>query len=291
MGTDVLGLIAGRGRFPLDVARAARDRGRSVAAIAFHDQTDPAIESAADQVTWLHPGEIDRAVNSMLAAGVSDAVMAGKVPKLTLFDAPQDLAFDTRAAELIGSLADRKDDSILRIVADHLQNQGITLLGQAQFVPELIAGAGPLGATQPSDRVLADIEFGWPVAKTIAGLDIGQTVVVRDLAVLALEAIDGTDAAIERAGRLAPRACVVKVAKPDQDPRFDLPAIGLRTVEMLVDARAAALAFEAHSTVVLDRKELVELADANGIALIGVEAPISAAPSAAPPAAPPGAVS
>lgn len=268
---DVLGLIAGRGRFPLDVARAARDSGRSVAAIAFHGQTDPGIEAAATQVTWLHLGQIDRAVSSLLAAGVKDAVMAGKIPKLTMYDAHRELELDEHASRLIGSLADRKDDSILRLVADHLESRGIRLLGQTELVPELLAEQGPLGAVQGTERVAADIEFGWPIAKSIAGLDIGQTVVVRDRAVLAVEAIDGTDAAIERAGRLAAGACVIKVAKPRQDSRFDLPAIGLRTIETLVAARASALAFQAHTTVVLDRKEVIELADANDIALIGIE--------------------
>jgi DUF1009 family protein len=271
MSLDVLGLIAGRGRFPLDVARAARDGGRSVAAIAFHGQTDPGIDAAATQVTWLHLGQVDRAVGSLLAAGVKDAVMAGKVPKLTLYDPEQNLELDERATRLIGSLADRKDDSILRLVADHLESQGIRLLGQAELVPELLAGTGTLGVAPQTDRIAADIEFGWPIAKAVAGLDIGQTVAVRDRAVLAVEAIDGTDAAIERAGKLAAGACVIKVAKPFQDARFDLPAIGLRTIETLVAARASALVFEAHSTVILDRKEVVELADANDIALIGIE--------------------
>lgn len=276
MALDVLGLIAGRGRFPLDVARAVRDRGRCVVAIAFHGHTDPDIEAVATHVDWHHLGQVDLAVGSLLAAGVRDAVMAGKVPKLTMFDPQQSLELDEHATHLIGSLADRNDDSILRLVADHLESRGIRLLGQAEMVPELMAGAGPLGATQPSDRVTADIEFGWPIAKTIAGLDIGQTIVVRDRAVLAVEAIDGTDAAIERAGKLAAHGCVVKVAKPLQDPRFDLPAIGLRTIEALVAARASAFAFEAHSTVVLDRKELVELADANEIALVGIESVVDA---------------
>ncbi len=271
MSLDVLGLIAGRGRFPLDVARAARDRGRNVEAIAFHGQTDPRIEAAATHVTWLHLGEVDRAVGSLLAAGVKDAVMVGKVPKLVMYDSQHELELDERATRLIGLLADRKDDSILALVADHLESQGIRLLGQAELVPELLAGAGPLGASLGTFGVAADIEFGWPIAKAIAGLDIGQTLVVRDRAVLAVEAIDGTDAAIERAGKLAAGACVIKVAKPFQDARFDLPAIGLRTIETLLAARAAALAFEAHTTVVLDRKEVIELADANEIALIGIE--------------------
>lgn len=271
MSLDVLGLIAGRGRFPLDVARAARDKGRHVEAIAFHGQTDPRIEAVATHVSWLHLGEVDRAVGSLLAAGVKEAVMVGKVPKLMMYDSQHELELDERATRLIGLLADRKDDSILGLVADHLESQGIRLLGQAELVPELLAGAGPLGASLGTDRVAADIEFGWPIAKVIAGLDIGQTVVVRDRAVLAVEAIDGTDAAIERAGKLAAGVCVIKVAKPFQDARFDLPAIGLRTIETLLAARAAALAFEAQRTVVLDRKEVIELADANEIALIGIE--------------------
>jgi len=221
-------------------------------------------------VVWLHLGQIDRAVGSLRDAGVEEAVMAGKVPKLGLIGGGSKLELDAQATRLIESLADHRDDSILRLAADFLESHGIRLLGQAELVPGLLPGAGPLGRTALSEASARDLEFGWPIAKAIAGLDIGQTVVVRDRAVLAVEAVEGTDAAIERAGQLAPGSCVIKVAKPAQDPRFDLPAIGLQTLKTLRAARASALVFEAGATLVLDRDELVALADASGIALLGV---------------------
>lgn len=267
----VLGLIAGQGTFPLEVARSARTRGHRVVAVAFRDQTDPRIDHAAAEVTWLYPGEVMKGIGALRAAGVERAVMAGKVAKTALFEEPGALRLDARAAELMDRLPDRRDDSILGLVADFLAGQGIHLLGQAELVPEVLAGEGALGETRPTREQWADVAFGWPIAKQIAALDIGQTVVVKDRAVLALEAIEGTDAAIRRGSSFAHGACVVKVAKPRQDPRFDVPTIGLGTAAVLVEARVSLLAFEAGSTVVLDREALVREADAHGIALVGVD--------------------
>lgn len=271
MGAEPLGLIAGGGSLPLEVAAGARRAGRPVTAIAFHGQTDPGLDAAVRNVCWVHPGQVERAVGALLAAGVRDAVMAGKLSKAALIGHRERLRLDASAAALIRSLPDRLDDSILALVADHLESRGIALCGQLDFVPQLIAEPGVLGNAKPTADAEADVRFGWPIAKAIGGLDIGQTVVVKAGAVLAVEAIEGTDEAIRRAGALAAGACVVKVAKPDQDPRFDVPAIGPDTAAALVDARAATLAFEARQTVVLDREELVRIADAHGIALLGVE--------------------
>jgi DUF1009 family protein len=268
---EALGLIAGAGAFPLVVARSARGRGQRVVAIAFPEHTDPRIEGEAAVVTWLRPGELGAAVGALRSAGARDAVMAGKVPKASLYAEGAALRLDTEARRLLRGVRDRRDDSLLRALADALHERGIRLLPQAQLVPELMAGEGPLGCTRPTPEQVADIAFGWPIAKALAGLDIGQTVVVKDRAVLAVEAIEGTDAAIRRGGAIGAGAAVVKVAKPDQDPRFDLPAIGLATVSTLVEVRASALAFEAERTVVLDREKLPELADAHGIALLGVD--------------------
>jgi len=271
-GPEALGLIAGTGTFPLDIARSARRRGRDVIAIAFHRHTDPRIEAAASQVTWLHPGEVGAVVESLRSAGVRNAVMAGKVPKAALHASPETLRLDADAAGIIGGLSDRGDDSILTAVAEHLERRGIHLLAQTELVPELLAGEGPLGRTRPTPAQQADIAFGWRIAKVVAGLDVGQTVVVKDRSVLAVEAIEGTDAAVRRGGAIAAGACVVKVARPGQDPRFDLPAIGRETARVLIAAGVSALAFEAGRTVVLDRAALVEAADAHGIALVGVAA-------------------
>jgi len=268
-GPETLGLIAGMGTFPLDVARSARRRGRDVVAIAFHRHTDPRIEGAVSAVTWLHPGEVGAAVDALCTAGVRDAVMAGKVPKAALCESPDGLRLDAEAARILRRLAARGDASLHSAVADHLESCGIHLLDQAELVPELLAGEGPLGRVRPTPDQQADIAFGWPIAEAVAALDIGQTLVVKDRAVLAVEAIEGTDAAILRAGGIASGACVVKVAGPKRDPRFDLPAIGPETAKAMVAAAAAALAFEAGRTVVLERDALVEVADAHGIALVG----------------------
>lgn len=269
-GSGVIGLIAGQGRFPLDIANAAERSGRNVVAVAFHGHTDARIEAAASQVAWLHPGEVGAAIEALRSAGVRDAVMAGKVPKAALAANPESLLLDAEASAIISRLVDRGDDSLLRALADHLESRGIHLLEQAELVPELLAGRGPMGRTRPTQEQWQQVAFAWPLARAVARLDIGQTLVVKNGSVLAVEAIEGTDAAISRAGALAPGACVVKVARPAQDPRFDLPAVGPETVKALVAARASLLAFEAGRTVVLDREALVGEADRHAITLVGV---------------------
>ena len=273
-----LGLIAGRGVLPLAVARSARRRGRAVVAIALHAEAAPELEAEVSQLTWLHPGEVDRAISTLRAAGVAEAVLAGKLPKLTLDDAST-LRPDAGALELLRRLSDRQDASILSGVADHLARHGIRLLPQAELVPELVAKPGRYGRVAATREQLADLAFGWPIAKAVAGLGIGQTLVVRARAVLAVEAIEGTDAAILRAGRLSPGASVLKVASPAQDPRFDLPALGPETLSALVEAKAGLLAFEAGAALVLEPERLVAAADAQGIALPGVGAPPPWAPA------------
>jgi len=268
---DILGLIAGEGAFPLDVARAARRAGRRVAAVAFRERTDPRIADEVTDVTWIHPGEVTAGLAAFRAAGVRELVMVGKVPKADLLRDPQALRLDSHASQLMDELADRRDDTILLRIADVLESIGIRLLPQWALLPDALAGEGPLGRIAPTPAQETDIAFGFPIAKKLGELDIGQTVVVKDRAVLALEAIEGTDLAIRRAGTLAPDGVVVKVAKPGQDPRFDVPTIGLRTVEVLAEARCAVLAFEAGATVVLERDALVAAADARGIAVCGVD--------------------
>lgn len=239
--------------------------------MAFRGRTDPRIEGEVDQIVWIHPGEAAVGIAAFKAAGVEDAVMAGKVPKADLVRDPDALRLDAQAQDLIDNLEDRRDDTILVKIADFLQAIGIRLLPQWELVPELLAGEGPLGKTHLTPEQRADIAFAYPIAKQIGALDIGQTVVVRDRAVLAIEAIEGTDATLRRAGALAPGGVAVKVAKPDQDPRFDMPAIGLGTIEVLIESRISALAFEAGSTLVLERDALVREADAHGIAVVGVD--------------------
>ncbi|MGH0028320.1 MAG: LpxI family protein [Myxococcota bacterium] len=267
----MLGLIAGEGTFPLTIARSARSRGTKLLCVALRDMADPEIESVVDDVAWIHLGEAAAGIAFLKQGGVHQAVIAGKVPKRVLYGDTESLRFDEGAEQVMGSLADRKDDTIMLAIADFLAGAGIELLPQWSLSPELLLGPGPLGKCTPTPAQQEDIAFGLPIAKKIGELDIGQTVVVKDRAVLAVEAIEGTDAAIRRAGTIARGGCVVKVAKPDQDPRFDVPAIGPRTVEMLLEARASVLAFEAGATIVLEREAVVARADAEGLVIVGVE--------------------
>ena len=266
-----IGLIAGLGLFPFEVARAVRRRGDRVVAAGIVGLTDPALEAEVDALHWFQLGQMQAFIDSFLAAGVSQAIMAGKVPKSFLYTGTSELELDALALELLGGLADRKDDSLLGVFADVVERAGVTLYGQAELTPELCAGEGVLGGLAPSAEVLADVAFAWPIAKAVAGLDIGQSVVVKRGAVLAVEAIEGTDATIARGGELGGgEVVVVKVAKPAQDPRFDVPVIGVETIECLARARAVALAVEAGHTVVLERERVVARADAEGIVLLGV---------------------
>lgn len=270
-----LGLIAGQGALPLEVARGARRRGLEVVCVALRGQARAEIEAVVGRITWIHPGEVAAGLAAFRAAGVRDVVMAGKMPKGELVADPAALRLDVAADGLLAGLADRNDDTLLGGVADLLESLGLRLLPQDAFTPELLVGEGVLTRTRPSDALRADAAFGFPVAKAIGALDVGQTVVVKDRTVLALEAIEGTDAAIRRGGAIAPGACVVKVAKPGQDARFDVPAIGPDTVAVLAEVKAAALAFEAGATLVLERDEVVREADAHGIAVFGITGPAS----------------
>lgn len=269
MGAPV-GLIAGHGRFPLELASAARRRGRRLAAVAFEGLADPGLAAHVDVMETLPLGQVERLLGVLRREGVREVVLAGKVPKGILFRAGR-LEPDARALGLLRELQDRKDDSILRAVARLLEGEGFELLAQADLAPELLASEGVLGRVQPTAAQLADVAFAWPIAKALGALDVGQTVVVEGGAVLALEAIEGTDEAVRRGCALGRGgACVVKVAKPSQDPRFDVPAVGLETLRVLREGGGAILAFEAGATLVLERDALVAEADAAGIALLGV---------------------
>ena len=265
------GLIAGLGRFPIEVARAARAAGASVVAVGLRGLTEASLADEVDHFAWVHLGQIETIMGTFREAGATELVMAGKVPKTFLWQQPELIQPDATALRVMQGLADRKDDSLLGAVADLLVQEGFDLLGQAELAPGLFAEEGVLGKVQPAPEQLRDVAFGWPVAKAIGDLDVGQTVVVRGAAVLALEAVEGTDEAVRRGCALGePGASVVKVAKPNQDMRFDVPTIGPTTLHALAEGGALALAVEAGKTVVLDRSEVLALADRHGIAVIGV---------------------
>ncbi len=266
-----VGLVAGAGRLPFEVARGARAQGRSVVAVAFHGFADPALEIEVDTFQWVRLGELGALFAALHEAGARETVVAGNVPKENLYAGSDLIRLDERGAAFITSLRDRSDDSILRALGDAIEAEGIRVLSQALYAPHLLASVGALGGVSPTAAQLDDVAWAWPLAKAIGRLDIGQTLVVKERSVLAVEAIDGTDATIRRGGALGRgEVCVVKVWKPGQDPRFDFPTIGPDTVDTLAEAGAALMALEAGCTLVLERDEVVRRADAHGIALLGV---------------------
>jgi DUF1009 family protein len=268
----LLGLIAGDGGLPLEIAHSAAAAGRKVLAIAFEGVTDPQLAEEVAELRWLRLGELEKLLAVLAEAKVAEAVLAGKVSKRFLYGDLESMRPDSLALGLLDDLSDRRDDSILSAVADLLERNRVHLIPQLQYCPHLVPGPGPLGRSEASGCQRADIEFGWAVAKAMGELDIGQSVVVESHAVLAVEAIEGTDEALRRGGGLGHGgACLIKVAKPSQDPRFDVPTVGLATLETMLESGVSVLAFEAHCTIILDREELVALADAKKVPLIGVD--------------------
>ena len=263
-----LGLIAGKGRFPFLVAEEARQAGYRVVCCGIAKESDPAIQRMTDAYREIKLGQLGPLRDFFKSEGVSEAVMAGKVEKVKIFQG--DIRPDLEMAKVLMKVRDFRDDSLLVGIADYLSRHGIELQDSTRFLKESLPGEGILGKTRPSREIQEDIEFGWKIAKALAGLDIGQTVVVKHKAVLALEAIEGTDETIKRGGILGRGGVVVvKVAKPGQDMRFDVPAVGLVTLEALMTAKAKALAFEAGKTLFIDLKEFLKKAEQAGIALVG----------------------
>jgi len=268
LGAERIGLIAGSGRFPVLFAETARRRGVDVVAVAHLGETDPALERVVNAITWIHPGELDAMIRALQVAGIRRTVMVGGIAKPRLF---RELRPDARATRLLGRLDKLRDDLVLRALAAEFETEGIAVVESTLYLQEIVAVAGVLGARAPSEEEWREIRFGFRAAKVIGQFDIGQSVVVRSGAVIAVEGIEGTDATIRRAGQLANGdIVVVKVCKPTQDTRFDLPAVGPETVRTLAEMRGRALAVEAGRTITLDRSEMIGLADAAGIAVVAV---------------------
>ena len=269
-----LGLVAGSGGLPAELAASARRAGWRVVAVGLVELADPGLAAHVDALEWAHVAAFGRLFEVLRAAGAADVVLAGKVPKTFLWERPDAVRPDARALAAFAALRDRKDDSLLGAVVQVIEAEGLRVRSQLELAPDLCAPAGVLGKVRPTPEQEQDVAFGWPVAKTIGALDIGQSVVVQGKAVLALEAVEGTDRAIERGASLADRrrgVVVVKVAKPQQDPRFDVPTIGLATLRTLAKGGGGALAVEAGLTLVLERAALLAEADAAGIAVLGVD--------------------
>jgi len=264
-----IGLIAGYGHFPLELATALQAQGKEVHVVAAREETSPDIEKLTASTCWLHVGQIGGMIKAFKRAGVEQVVMAGKVRKLHLF---RNFRPDMTAMKGLMRLKDRRDDSIMNTIAELLAESGLVLIDQTLYAGDMLAGTGHLAGPGVKKRH-ADIQFGFEQAKGIAGLDIGQTVVVQEQAVLAVEAIEGTDEAIKRGGSMGNgKAAVIKVAKPNQDLRFDVPAVGPDTLETMHDSGCTLLVVEAEKTLMIERQRFFELAEKYRISVFGIAA-------------------
>lgn len=283
-GSHKLGLIAGNGKFPLLVLDAARARGAEVVVAAIKEETLPEIEQhGAAAVHWMSLGELSHLIETFRREGISQAVMAGQVKHKQIFSS---IRPDWRMAKLLLSLASRNTDALIGAVAKVLADEGITLLDSTSFLEPLLARAGVLTKRAPDEQELRDVNYGRAVGRHLAQYDIGQTVVVAEAACVAVEAMEGTDATIRRAGEimsslsgsstLSRRLTVVKVAKPNQDMRFDVPVIGVATIETMHAAGATCLALDAGRCLLLDGDAILRAADEAGIAVIADPPPITA---------------
>jgi DUF1009 family protein len=270
--TEPLGLVAGSGRFPILVAEEARRRGVPVVALGIPGVTDEALARLVDTLTWFKLGQIDAPIKALKGAGVRKVVMAGKVQHVSLFGGVMP---DWRAAKVLLGLKDKRTDTVLRAVADEFAKDGLEFVSSALYLGHLLAPNGALTKRALTKEQLADAALGWRAAKAVAGFDIGQTVVAQAGAVIAVEGMEGTDACVARAAELArtqgrePALVVVKVAKPRQDFRFDLPVVGLDTLAQFRKTGVRALAFEAGATLIFDRERFAAEADAAGLAVAG----------------------
>jgi DUF1009 family protein len=260
------GLIAGNGKFPFLVLEGAKRAGASVAVAAIREETDPQIESVADRMTWVGVGQLGKMLRFFKKEGVEKAIMAGQVKHVQIFSGAIP---DVRMLKMLLRLPRRNTDALIGAVAGELATEGIELIDSTYFLRDQLPQAGTLTKRGPDDRERGDIEYGLEVANEIARLDLGQTIVVRDRACVAIEAMEGTDAVIRRAGELVRgRLTVVKIAKPDQDMRFDVPVVGLSTIEAMIKAGATCLCLTANKTLMFESKEMISLADKNKVAIV-----------------------
>jgi DUF1009 family protein len=263
-----IGLIAGTGELPMAIASEARSLGYRVIAIALEPLADESLSSYVDEIKWVNVGKLGKILDSLKKFDLKEAVMAGKVSKTLLYKSK--ITPDLRAMKLLFSLKDRSDDSVLLAITKELEKEGVHLVDITHFSSGLVTPDGILTEQRPTENEMRDIEFGWKIAKEMGRLDIGQTVVVKDRAVMAVEAIEGTDEAIRRGGKLAGKgAVVVKVSKPNQDMRFDVPVVGSDTLKSMHEVNARVLAVESGKSIILNRSKLVKESGRAGIVIIG----------------------
>jgi DUF1009 family protein len=260
------GLIAGNGRFPFLVLEGARRMGVSMAVAAIKEETDPEIERVAERVAWIGVAQLGKLIRFFKREGVERAIMAGQVKHVQIFSGALP---DFRMIKTILRLPRRNTDALIGAVANELKSEGIELIDSTYFLQDHIPQEGRLSRRAPTETERGDIEYGLEIAREIARLDLGQTIVVRSRACVAIEAMEGTDATIRRAGELARgKLTVIKVAKPDQDMRFDVPVVGVPTIQNMIEAGATCLCITAGKTLMFDREEMLRLADKSGIAVV-----------------------
>ena len=269
MAGEPLGLIAGNGRFPFLAAAGARRAGRRVVALAIREETAPELEAEVDELHWVGLGQLGRAIDILRRCGAREALMAGQVKHRQIFS---DVVPDLKLMGVLARLALQNTDSLIGAVADALSREGITLLPSVAFLGDQLATQGAMTRRRPRRDERADVEYGETVARALARMDLGQTAVVKKRAAVALEAMEGTDEVIRRAGRLAGAgATVVKVSKPGQDMRFDVPVVGRGTLESMAEAGASVLALDAGRTLMIDKPAFLEQAETAGVAVWGLE--------------------
>ncbi len=263
-----IGLIAGNGRFPIIFADNARKLGYFVSAVAHEGETEPELEQHVDRIHWIKIGQFNKLIEMLKGDGVRQAVMLGGIKKTHVFTTVRP---DFRALALAAKLIHLKDDDILRTVAEEIEREGIQIRESTFGLQGILVEEGTLTTREPNKKEWDDIRYGWEVGKQIGALDIGQCVVVKDRVIVAVEAVEGTDGAIRRGGELAREgAVVVKRCKPQQDLRFDLPAVGPRTIDVMETVKATVLALEAGRGILLDRDETIAKANRAGIAIVGL---------------------
>ena len=262
-----VGLIAGDGKLPLLLASGIRAAGRPVVAIAHRGATEIDLQATANTFHWVNIGELGKIIALLKEEGVKRALLAGGIPKTLFFSEAKP---DERAIQVLSRLKDRKDDAILRAIAEEVESEGIRVISPIPFLKEAMAPRGCWSGRKPTEREEKDIAFGWRIAKRVGRLDIGQCIVVKEQMVLAVEAIEGTNETIRRGGLMGRGdVTVIKVCKPGQDRRLDLPVIGPLTVKTLKESGASALVVEAEKTIVVEKEEVIRQADQNQICLIG----------------------
>lgn len=264
------GLIAGNGRFPFLVVEGARRQGVSLAVVAIKEETDKRIEETAEKVLWVGIGQLGKMISFFKKEGVSKAIMAGQVKHVQIFSGALP---DLRMVKMLWNLPQRNTDALIGGVADEMANEGIELIDSTYFIRDQLAQEGVLTKRKPDANERGNIEYGLRVANEIARLDLGQTIVVRAKACVAVEAMEGTDAVIKRAGELANgKLTVVKVAKPNQDMRFDVPVVGVPTIQIMIQSGATCICLTAGKTLMFDKGEMIKLADNNKISIIAARA-------------------